>query len=271
MSNLVKFNRVVVREDNTLVIDSNKMVEDIIEQQRQLNLASRASEPDKDGFVCGLDAITVEQLVADDIDAGTSESARNIISEAEMRAQDIVSAAEKEAELIRKTAYDEAYAKGTDAASAKSEALIASRKKELEKEYEIKRAELQEEYERKKAEIEPELVDTLLDIYSKITGAIAEDRKDMILKLVDSVMRNADLCKEFIIKVSDEDYKFLISNKDKIYNASSPDIHIDICKDASMKRNQCIIETDAGVFDCSLDIQLENLASDIRLLSCLNK
>ena len=34
-----------------------------------------------------------------------------------------------------------------------------------------------------------------------------------------------------------------------------------------MKKNECIIETDAGVFDCSLDIELNNLIKDIKLLS----
>jgi flagellar biosynthesis/type III secretory pathway protein FliH len=31
-----------------------------------------------------------------------------------------------------------------------------------------------------------------------------------------------------------------------------------------MKRNQCIYETDGGIYDCSLDIQLENLQEIFR-------
>ena len=35
-----------------------------------------------------------------------------------------------------------------------------------------------------------------------------------------------------------------------------------------MKRSQCLIDTDMGIFDCSLDIQLENLIDDIKILAC---
>ena len=43
---------------------------------------------------------------------------------------------------------------------------------------------------------------------------------------------------------------------------------MDIVEDAAMKKNQCIIESDTGVYDCSLDIELNNLIRDIKLLSC---
>ena len=46
-------------------------------------------------------------------------------------------------------------------------------------------------------------------------------------------------------------------------------INLDIVADTTMKKNECIIETDAGVFDCSLDIELNNLIKDIKLLSCM--
>ena len=69
--------------------------------------------------------------------------------------------------------------------------------------------------------------------------------------------------------VSPEDYKFLTNNQGKIYCAVSKEINLDIVADTTMKKNECIIETDAGVFDCSLDIELNNLIKDIKLLSCM--
>ena len=41
---------------------------------------------------------------------------------------------------------------------------------------------------------------------------------------------------------------------------------MDIVEDATMKKNQCIIESDTGVYDCSLDIELNNLIKDIKLV-----
>ena len=54
-----------------------------------------------------------------------------------------------------------------------------------------------------------------------------------------------------------------------ISGAVSKDTQIEITEDSALKRNECLIETDAGVFDCSLDVQLDNLIKDIRLLSCM--
>ncbi len=45
---------------------------------------------------------------------------------------------------------------------------------------------------------------------------------------------------------------------------------IEIVEDVTMKKNQCIIETGSGMYDCSLDVQLENLIEEIKMLSCIN-
>ena len=34
-----------------------------------------------------------------------------------------------------------------------------------------------------------------------------------------------------------------------------------------LKENECVIETNAGVFDCSLGVELEELSRKLRLLS----
>ena len=82
-------------------------------------------------------------------------------------------------------------------------------------------------------------------------------------------MHNADGSRDYVIKVSPEDYKFLVNNQGKIYCSVSKEVTMDIVEDATMKKNQCIIESDTGVYDCSLDIELNNLIEDIKLLSCL--
>lgn len=62
--------------------------------------------------------------------------------------------------------------------------------------------ELDKEYQAKVADIEPKLVDTFINVFSNVTHTIAEDKKDMIIYLINSVMNNVDTCKEFVIHVS---------------------------------------------------------------------
>lgn len=270
MSNLLKYNSIVVNNRDKLVIDSNKMMEEILNSQKR-NFAVKADKPDEDGFVCGLDAATVEQLVSDEDIAADNQEASGIIEDAKKQAEQIISQANEDAvrikEEARKSGYDAGVAEGT----ADADRILSDRLTELEKENSEKREALEKEYQHMKEEIEPEMADALLKVFEKVTGVLASDKHDLILHLVNNVMENVELSKEFLIHVSEADYRFLDSNKDKIYGAATPDYHIEICKDSKLEKNQCIIETDAGVFDCSLDIQLENLIEEIRILSCIHK
>lgn len=261
MSNLVKSSNIISSGDNRLVIDSNRMIEELLAQRK--NYGVKAQEPDADGFVCGLDAATVEELTYD------GPTAEEIIDEANARADEIVATANQRAEFLMTDARKKGYEEGLSQGMADAENQINSKMAELEADFAARKQALEEEYENLRATMEPELVETLLDVFSSITGALGESRRDTILQLVNSVMHNAELSREFIIKVSEDDYQFVVNNKDMIYGAASPEYHIEIVRDTALSRNMCVIETDAGVFDCSLDIQLANLVQEIKVLSCL--
>ena len=41
---------------------------------------------------------------------------------------------------------------------------------------------------------------------------------------------------------------------------------LEIVPDYTLNENACTIETDAGIFDCGVDVQLDNLMKDINCL-----
>ena len=43
--------------------------------------------------------------------------------------------------------------------------------------------------------------------------------------------------------------------------------HFDIVEDLTLKKNECLIETESGIFDCSLGIELKELKKQLLLLS----
>lgn len=49
----------------------------------------------------------------------------------------------------------------------------------------------------------------------------------------------------------------------------SEGVEFDITEDDSLKENQCIIETDQRIIDCSLDVQLQNLKDQIKMLTIM--
>ena len=272
MSNLLKYNRFVVKNDDKLVIDSNQMIQNILDAkktQSETNYAKQSEQPDEDGFVCGLDAATVEQLVSDDVDLEQLNADRELISTATQQAEEILREANEKAEEILRKAHDEGYQMGIKDADAYVEELSQKKLQEAERLIEQRKTELEEEYDLKFSQIESELAETLIDVFSRVTLAIAEDKKDVILGLTERALKAIDGKNNFLIKVSDEDYNFVSNNKDRLISVISPDSTLEVIRDDTFVKNQCMIETEFGVINCGLDIQLENLAAEIKLLNCL--
>lgn len=192
------------------------------------------------------------------------EQAGRILSTAESDAKAIISDAKEQAKQImvnaREEGYNNGYKDGNEAAAKEDEKRNQA--------YEERVSELEAQYRAKSKEMEPVLVDTIVKVVMDVTHAISEENKELIVDIVNSVLDGNYISKNFLIRVSKEDALFLRDNKEKLIGATKKEINIDIVEDATMKKNDCIVETDFGVFDCSLDIQLENLTKEIRLLAC---
>ena len=278
MSNLLKRSSVINKDER--VIDYN----DLIKKKIQTIMESKHNEMDADGFINGLHADVVEELISDDgtADALTDDAAmgeqqaaaslenanaeaERIIEDARLQAEQIIADANKNAAA----AFEEAKQNGYYEGNEKAQEEMNIKQAQLEVEFDNKRKELEQEYNNLKESIEPELVEVITDVFRKVTGVVAEDNQEIILHLINDVMHNADGSRDYVIKVSPDDYKFLVNNQGKIYCAMSREVNIDIVEDATLERNQCMIETNTGIFNCSLDIELNNLIKNIKLLSCV--
>lgn len=278
MSNLLKRSSVINKDER--VIDYN----DLIKKKIQAIMESKHNEMDADGFINGLHADVVEELISDDdtADALTDDAAmgeqqaaaslenanaeaERIIEEARLQAEQIIADANKNADA----AFEEAKQNGYYEGNEKAQEEMNIKQAQLEVELDNKRKDLEQEYNNLKESIEPELVEVITDVFRKVTGVVAEDNQEIILHLINDVMHNADGSRDYVIKVSPDDYKFLVNNQGKIYCAMSREVNIDIVEDATLERNQCMIETNTGIFNCSLDIELNNLIKNIKLLSCV--
>lgn len=277
MSNLLKRGTTVISEER--IIDYNELIK--LKLKNIVSDKENHSNVDADGFVNGLKADVVEQLLTGSDDENEATDSQNpddvknqiaaAIEEANEQAKsikdeanEVLAQAHMEAGKIIEDAKRTGYEQGAQNAREEYESKVEA----LEREYADKKAQLEKEYNDMKAAMEPELVETITEVFRKITYTVAEDNKDIIVGLINGVMKNSDISNEFVIRVSPDDYKFLVNNQGKIYCAVSKEVNMDIVEDASMKKNQCIIESDTGVYDCSLDIELNNLIKDIKLLSC---
>lgn len=219
-----------------------------------------------DGFVSGI----IKALPADDgqvseeIIGAANAKGEQIVQRSIMQAQDILADAQRQAEedavAIRAEAERNGYADGL----AKAERELKAAETELE----MKARQLQEEYDRRIEEIEPMLVDKITDIYQYFFGVDLSNKRRILLHLIANTMRHIDGTKNFLVHVSREDVEYVSGHKDQILvAASSAGSVVEIIEDISLHKNECMIETDGGIFDCSLDTELKELTRKIKLLS----
>lgn len=252
------------------MIDYNELITEKIAQLQKKIEDEQREETLKGEFVEGIDAQSVEKLLNDDSNViretqAANEKAEEILELAHSDAEAILEKARTECAAMKQAAAESGRTEGYQEGRVQAIKELELEKKQLEEE----RVRLNEEYEKKVKEIEPELVEAILKVFEKVTHVLAEDKKDLVLQLVEDVVAGNEFSSDLLVRVSTNDYKFIMDNKAKINSAVHNKIQIEIVEDPTFQRGQCMIESDSGIYDCSLDIQLENLINNIKILSCM--
>lgn len=264
LSNLLKAG--YIKEEGTKIIDYNEM---IFEKLENIRKTFQAENPDEEGaepgeFVQGLTAEVVEELVNPEEELNKArEEADVLLAEAREQAERICRKAEADAVQIRENASREGRNQGYQEGCEQARIELEDQKRQMAVEEERR----ERDYRQQVKLIERDLVEVILEVVGKVTHVIGEDKKGLILHLVDNALSRMENSRQFIVRVSREDYQFVADRKDMLLDKVTGSTELEIVKDATLSRNQCFIETDGGIFDCSLDTQLENLITDIKALS----
>jgi flagellar assembly protein FliH len=115
--------------------------------------------------------------------------------------------------------------------------------------------------------LEPQMAKIIASLVEKITGIVVEDKKEVILYLITNAIQNYDKSDNYTIKVSKDDFENVSENREMLLSAIGKEVPVTITEDAGLTKNQCLIETDQHVINCSLDIQLNNLITDLKLIA----
>ena len=279
MSNIVKSFLINSGEDKR-VIDYNELIQEKIRLAEEARKAAEFEpfneegetgiEDFDDGFTLGLNAEVVEvdddalaQLMAEQEQARVA--ADDVIAQANAEAEQILANAKKEANAMWEKAYAEAKRDGYEAGIKDGRIEVDRMRNDFLKE----KKQQQNEYVEMLESMESDLVGIMLEVFEKVTKVLSADKKDIMVHLIDNALNHIESSKEFVIRVSKDDYQFVTKHKEFLQEAVPQNGSLEIVKDATLERNQCLIETDGGIFDCSLDVQLENLIMDVKALSCM--
>lgn len=275
--NIYKFNQIVLQDSETRVIDSNeRMAEKIAELSKNLQetMEENDGEDFAEDFADGIEAVRVSQLL--DEDGGNiirepvyeGPSPQELLEEARGQADAMLEQAKEEAEALKNHAYEEALAKGREKGYADGFQEAEAIKEKLIREYQEKEEQLTRFYQSKLEELEPSLVDVLTDIYEHIFHVNFSENRDVVLHLLRNTLQKMEGCSEYLIHVSREDLPFVSMQKNALLESGGVvNANFDIVEDVTLKKNQCLIETENGIFDCSLGVELKELKKQLLLLS----
>ena len=266
----------VVEAEETRVIDTNELL-----RRRREQLPPRiVTREDGDGFVSGLDAEEVELpagaegipesgviKAGEDIQAmldQAREEAQAILNKAQMEAQTLIADAVAKAEAEKKSITDQARQQGYEAGQGKARAEADA----LRKEFQEKERLLEAEYQQMIDELEPRFVDTITSVYEHIFQVELGDDRRILEHLISNTMHRLEGGGSFLIHVSKEDYPHVTMQKQQILAGTASGIGtVEIVEDMTLGKNECLIETDGGIFDCGLGTQLQGLKQKLMLLS----
>ncbi len=256
MSNLIKSVYFNVSRENKVVIDTNKKIE-------EMGIFKPQVEPEEEsGFVPGLNVLNVEEIIEEER-ANFEEQANDILEEARQNAETMIEEARQQVEKISSEAYSEGFERGYSEGMQKSVVEV----EQVKSEYAQLRAELENSYEQIVDKIEPQFAELVGELVEKLTGIVVDKKIGVIRYIIDRAMKNIPESDIYTIHVSNEDFSVVQNDKDKLASLLKADTTLNIVEDTSLIKNQCIIETDSSIIDASLDVQLENLKQELRLLS----
>lgn len=287
-SGVLKSGWIIVNQADTRVIDTNALVESKLKEiSEKLAAETNKDEGFTDGFMQGIDAMQVAELVGEDgmmmgevpsepapptSEELMQQAAAEINTMKEQALAEIEQARAQALEEGRKEGYQKGFEQGKTEGFQKGheEGLnsVEEQRKQLLMEASVKAAMVEEEYQKKLDELEPKFIDTLTGIYEHIFNVSLKNSRDLVVYLIANTMRNIEGNSGYLVHVSKEDYPFVSMQKKELVKGTSIAMDdVDIIEDATLQKSECTIETGNGVFDCGLGTQLEALNEELRLLS----
>lgn len=273
--NLIKANQFVLKEKEPVVVDTNDLV------AKRISLIFPEFGGGKpQGFQSGLNAPEVDPYYEADPLAGTEfedllkdipeESAytgptpEELIAQAQAEIDEMRKEAEKNISYLKKRSMDEGRQQGYEDGKCQAMAELEEAKKELQMQASV----MEQQYQSLVDELEPKFIQTLTGIYEEIFKVDLKDYKKILMHVIANTIRQSEGAKDFLVHISKNDYEKVSAQKETLMSMlPSQAISLELIEDATLRENECMIETGSGIYDCGVGTQLEELTKKLRLLS----
>ena len=264
LPNIIKSNCVFITDSDIKVIDSNdrndfipisfKQVVEINSEERLLSEDTLTNEDE-------LYQMNHMKNSSDKLHQMQSYT-ESLLDEAKRDAEQLrletLASVQQEIEQLKEEAINEGYAQGL----VKGEEEIHQKLAKLDQ----KEQELAETYDKKLEEMQGNVTELLIALVQKITGVVIEE-KSIITYLVCDAVKAQSTCNEFRISVSKTDFPEVNEHLDEMKELVRSTAQITIIENPELEKNQCKIETEKNIIDCSMETKLSNLIMALKLLT----
>lgn len=272
LSNLIKSVYFQMDQDDTRVINSDDHVVQFAPELLQQVEASSVNDPEETEpvgeFQQGMNVLNMEEVREEErarVQEETSLEMESMLADARAQAEEILQTAREQADEIRQQAQEEGRNAGFEQGQAEALKHLQEETLRQQEQFEQQQQKLKEQEEA----LEPKYAELMGALIEKITGVLCEDKKDVIVYLIHQALNQLEKTKSVTLRVSKPDMLTVSAQKEQLRSCVSGEVDFDITEDDSLQENQCIIETDQRIIDCSLDVQLQNLKDQIRMLTIM--
>ena len=272
--NLIKASQFVLKEKEPAIVDTNELLAKKIEIYNPV-----FTELKTEGFQVGLNAPEVDPLFVDmdyipeeeefpmevvpEEEVYTGPTPEELIAEAQAEIDEMRKEAEKNISFLKKRSMEEGKKQGYEEGKQIAMQELDAAKRELDE----KLVAIEQEYQKLVDQLEPQFIETITGIYEEIFRVDLAGYKNILRHAIANTIRKVEGSKDFLVHVSRVDYEKIVKQKEVLLNSISKQVTVELIEDATLKENECVIETNSGIFDCSIGVQLEELTKKLRLLS----
>lgn len=175
---------------------------------------------------------------------------------AELEARAIIRAAQEEADGIRQEGHDEGFREGAQQAAEQVSELVDRLERDL-------RAVAADRAETLTA-IEPQVLKLCMEIVEKVIRHEAKTDPRVVMRAIKSCLRRVKDGERISVRVSPDEVEEVRARRDKLAGLAQGCRELDIVDDRRVAVGGCIVESQAGVFDATIESQTAKIETKLR-------
>lgn len=185
-----------------------------------------------------------------------------IIEEANFEAKRIMDNAQEEKEMLQANAEDNGYKDGfnTGYTEGINQAQdIIKKAEELKQQLDDRNAVIYKE-------AEYEIMELVIDIAQKVLMQELTQNKEVMMSLIKQSISKCTFKDNLTIRVSEADFDFVNSNKERIIMLTEGINNLEIYCDKALTKGSCIVETPSGEINAGIDVQMKEITKAFEYL-----